>query len=192
MDSTRSISGATSRRYRLMLVLFVTLPLYLWLNLLMTGTSNADSASPAEATAASGSDTRVASKANGGPGKKVAGPSAPAKGQISPAASSGSTALFMINGSGSGTANGDYTSDNAGMNTYYRYFIEVPPGQTRLTVDLFDADVGAGGSGEATAGRDRARGSFDTSATYTLIAPDGNTRTTQFTTGDTTQPAGAD
>ena len=35
-----------------------------------------------------------------------------------------------------------------GLNTFYRYFIEVPPGLARLVVEIFDADVGLGGSGE--------------------------------------------
>ncbi|HEY7912642.1 MAG TPA: hypothetical protein VIG62_12085, partial [Blastocatellia bacterium] len=112
---------------------------------------------------------------------------------FTPQASSGSTALFTIAGSTSGTANGDYISDSGGLNTFYRYFIEVPPGLSRLAIDIFDADVGLGGGTEDTAGRDRDRNDgFDTSVTYTLIDPTGAARTTQFTTGDDTAPAGSD
>ncbi|HKP88150.1 MAG TPA: C25 family cysteine peptidase [Blastocatellia bacterium] len=111
---------------------------------------------------------------------------------FSPQASTGTTSLFTITGSGAGTANGDYVSDNTALDTFYSYFIEVPAGLTRLEVDIFDADVGAGGAAEATAGRDRDRGGFDSTATYTLINPSGVARPTQFNTGSTTAPAGAD
>jgi hypothetical protein len=112
---------------------------------------------------------------------------------FTPQASSGDTALFTIAGSSSGTANGDYISDSGGLNTFYRYFIEVPPGLSRLTIDVFDADVGLGGGTEDTAGRDRDRNDgFDTTATYTLIDPTGAARTTLFTTGDDTAPTGSD
>ncbi|MBI3654167.1 MAG: hypothetical protein HY231_24315 [Acidobacteria bacterium] len=124
--------------------------------------------------------------------KKTAAKTSALNKQISPAASSGTNGLFMIAGSGSSTAFGDYVSDAAGLDTYYRYFIEVPAGQSHLVVELFDADIGLGGTSEAAAGRDRDRGGFDTSAQYTLIDPNGNARPTQFTIGDATQPAGAD
>ena len=96
------------------------------------------------------------------------------------AASTGSASLFMPQGSGAGTGNGDFITANGGggLNTLYRYFIEVPAGLTRFRVQLFDADVGAGGAAEAAANRDRARGTFNTSVTYTLIRPDGSTATT--------------
>lgn len=102
--------------------------------------------------------------------------------------------LFMPQGGGAGTANGDYIiSESPGLNTYYRYFLEVPAGTSRLVVDLFDADVGAGGSGEAAANRDRARGDegFDTTATYSLRNPSGAAVTTSFTTGNSSAPSGA-
>ncbi|HEX2641539.1 MAG TPA: hypothetical protein VHU81_01000, partial [Thermoanaerobaculia bacterium] len=71
--------------------------------------------------------------------------------------------------------------------------MEVPPGLTRMVIDIFDADVGAGaGANEDDAGRDRDRNGFNTTATYSLIAPDGTTRTPVFTTGNATLPAGAD
>jgi hypothetical protein len=79
------------------------------------------------------------------------------------------------------------------MDAPYRYWIEVPPGLSRLVIELFDADIGDGGTGEATAGRDRLRGSgFNTTVTYSLFAPDGTSRAPSFTTGNTTLPAGGD
>src|SRR3954452_4241620 len=98
------------------------------------------------------------------------------------AASTGTSALHMPQGPCAGTANGDYvTASTGGLNTFYRYFIEVPAGIAQLTVEVFDADVGVGGSGEGPAGRDRDRdgGSlFNTTATYTLLRPDGTTAAT--------------
>jgi hypothetical protein len=86
----------------------------------------------------------------------------------------GSTALLTPQGSGSGTANGDYIT--SGLDTFYRYFIEVPPGLSRLVVEVWDADIGEGGGSEDTAGRDRDRGgSYDTDVDYDLIRPDGTT-----------------
>ncbi|HBL29445.1 MAG TPA: hypothetical protein DD490_21645 [Acidobacteria bacterium] len=109
------------------------------------------------------------------------------------AASTGTTALHRPQGSGAGTANGDYiTASAGGLSTSYRYFIEVPSGVTRLTVEIFDADIGIGGSAEATAGRDRDRGGFDTTATYSLLDPSGTAQTVRFTTGDTANPTGGD
>jgi len=97
-----------------------------------------------------------------------------------------------VQGSGEGLNNGDYLSDANGLNAPHRYFIEVPPGQSHLSVDIFDADIGAGGAAEATAGRDRARTAFNTSVNYSIFNPGGQQRTTVFTTGDTANPAGAD
>src|SRR5688572_7389128 len=99
-----------------------------------------------------------------------------------PAASTGTTGLYMPQGSTAGTANGDYVSDTGGMNSVYRYFIEVPSGISRLQVEIFDADIGAGGATEDTAGRDRDRGgAYDTSVTYSLVDPSGASRTPVFT-----------
>lgn len=104
----------------------------------------------------------------------------------------GTSGLMMPQGSGAATANGDYVSATAGLNTFYRYYIEVPSAASRLQIQIFDADVGAGGAAEANAGRDRDRGGFNSSVTYSLIDPSGNTRTALFTTGTTALPAGAD
>lgn len=112
------------------------------------------------------------------------------------AATTGATSLHTPQGSDAGTANGDYVSDTGGMNTVYRYFIEVPPGVSRLVVEMFDPDIGLGGANEDIAGRDRDRGntspSYNTSATYSLFNPAGSTRTTSFTAGSLMAPAGSD
>ncbi|NWG01082.1 MAG: hypothetical protein HXY19_09085, partial [Thermoanaerobaculaceae bacterium] len=105
-----------------------------------------------------------------------------------PVAHAGSTRsgeLFMPQGGGAPTQWGDFiASEPPGLNTFYRYFIEVPAGTSRLVVDLFDADVGAGDTGEAAANRDRQRGgSWNTTATYSLYDPSGTAVTTNFTTG---------
>lgn len=112
----------------------------------------------------------------------------------SPAASTGTTGLLTPQGSGSSTPNGDFISTTGGgLNTSYRYFIEVPPGVSRLVVEIFDADVGLGGGGEDDAGRDRQRGSgWNTSASYSLRDPSGTVQTTRFTTGNNTGPTGSD
>lgn len=110
------------------------------------------------------------------------------------AGSTGTASLHMPQGSGAGTANGDYVTTGVapGLNTFYRYFIEVTPNLSRLQVELFDADVGFGGAAEAALNRDRARGAgFDTTATYSLIDPAGAARTLQFTTGNAAGPADA-
>jgi hypothetical protein len=94
------------------------------------------------------------------------------------AASTGQAALHMPQGSAATTPNGDWVSDSTALNTFYRYFIEVVPGTPRLTVEIFDADVGRGAN-EDDAGRDRDRGGgFSTTATYTLLRPDGTTAAT--------------
>ncbi len=114
-------------------------------------------------------------------------------GGILEAGSTRSGELFMPQGGGAGTPSGDYIMSSGGLATFYRYFIEVPAGTSRLVIDLFDADVGAGGTGEAAANRDRQRGgSWNTTATYSLRDPSGTVVTTNFTTGNTTSPAGAD
>ncbi|HEV7764255.1 MAG TPA: C25 family cysteine peptidase [Thermoanaerobaculia bacterium] len=93
--------------------------------------------------------------------------------------STGQTALHMPQGTDAGTANGDYVSDEGGLNTVYRYWIEVPPGLGRLVVEIFDADIGRGGAGEDDAGRDRDRADgFTGNVDYTLLRPDGSTAAT--------------
>lgn len=92
---------------------------------------------------------------------------------VAEAGSTGATALADVQGSGSTTAQGDYIASAGGLNTFYSAFIEVPPGLSQLVVQIFDADIGAGGGGEAAANRDRARGGFNTSVNYSLIDPGG-------------------
>ena len=86
------------------------------------------------------------------------------------AGSTGQTNLYMPQGADAGTANGDYVIANtAGLNTFYSYFVEVPPGLSRLVVELFDVDVGDGGAGEVAAQRDRDRGGvYDSTFDYAL------------------------
>ena len=114
------------------------------------------------------------------------------------AASTGTTSLLRVTGSQGGTGFGDYVSDAGALNSRYRFFVEVPPGTARLEIDVFDADVGAGGSAEDAANRDRLRNTFNTSTAYRLFQPDGTQVTTgsspalQFATGSATAPAGAD
>lgn len=91
------------------------------------------------------------------------------------AGGTGTTELAMPQGATAGTAVGDYVSDTGGLNTFYSFFFEVPPGLPRLVIDLFDADFGAGGTAEAAAGRDRARGTgFVSTVEYSLLNPSGN------------------
>jgi hypothetical protein len=114
------------------------------------------------------------------------------------AASTGDTSLLRVTGSQGGTGFGDYVSDADALSTTYRFFVEVPPGTSQLSIDLFDADVGAGGSAEDAANRDRLRNAFNTSTAYRLFQPNGTQVTTgsspplQFATGSATAPAGAD
>jgi len=122
-------------------------------------------------------------------------------GGLARAASTGTTALLMPQGSLAESQDGDYISSSVAsgpsgpncpgpcnavpLNTIYRYYVEVPAGLSRLRVQVFDADVGAGGATEATAQRDRSRsGTFTTKAKYTLLRPDGTSAATQ-TCGNT-------
>ncbi|HEV2853230.1 MAG TPA: C25 family cysteine peptidase [Thermoanaerobaculia bacterium] len=100
------------------------------------------------------------------------------------AASTGTTSLHTPQGSGAGTANGEYVATT--LNTFYRYFIEVPPNVGRLVVEVFDPEIGRGGANEDTSGRDRDRGGYDTSADYILIRPDGSTANTLSNCDDNT------
>lgn len=108
------------------------------------------------------------------------------------AGSTGTTELHTPQGDLAGTASGDFVSDAGGLSSVYRYFIEVPAGLSRLQIQIFDADIGAGGAGETLAGRDRSRSGFNTSAAYSLFDPGGTNRPTSFTTGNNTLPAGGD
>nr|MBP7589623.1 hypothetical protein [Thermoanaerobaculia bacterium] len=90
------------------------------------------------------------------------------------AGSTGQTNLYMPQGAAAGTANGDYIMATGGLNTYYSYFVEVPPSLPRLVVELFDVDEGAGGAGEVVAQRDRDRGgAYNSTFNYSLLNPSG-------------------
>ena len=109
------------------------------------------------------------------------------------AGGTGDSELVTIQGGGAVRSQGDYLSATTGLDTYYSYFAEVPPGLGRFDLDLYDADIGAGGGGasEAAANRDRARTDFNTTASYTLRAPNGSLVSTRFATGSTTLPTGS-
>jgi peptidase C25-like protein len=171
MKRTRDLAHASSPLVRVVLILSVAILLIGITGLQLAGASSSSKDKDSKQGTAKGS--------KGAPTFK-------------PQATSGSTSLYTLQGSGAATSNGDYISSTAGLDTSYHYFIEVPPGLSSLQVDLFDADIGAGGTAEAAAGRDRDRGGFDTTATYTLTDPSGTARTTKFTTGSTTLPVGAD
>jgi Peptidase family C25 len=89
------------------------------------------------------------------------------------AGSSITSSLIVHQGAQENTPSGDFIMSTNGMDTVARYFIEVPPGLGRLSVDLFDPDVGQGGAGEVLAQRDRDRGNYDTSVVYSLFDPNG-------------------
>lgn len=110
------------------------------------------------------------------------------------AGTTGSTNLLMPQGPGTETQDGDYfTADNVTtpcpgtcpLEALYRYYIEVPAGLGALRVQIFDADIGAGGANEQYAQRDRTRETFNTKVKYTLKNPAGTTVATQ-TCGATT------
>lgn len=110
------------------------------------------------------------------------------------AGSSGTTGLFTAQGSSAGLPFGDFVSDAAAgaLNRSYRFYIEVPSTAGRLQVDIFDADIGLGGAGDATANRDRDRAGYDSAVTYRLFDPSGTEVTTRFTTGNNAGPLGSD
>lgn len=81
--------------------------------------------------------------------------------------------LVMQQGSGSSTAFGDYTSDVNGLNTFYSYWVEVPPATGSLQINIYDRETGGGGGGEAADGRDRARNTFNTTTNYQVRNPAG-------------------
>jgi len=120
------------------------------------------------------------------------------------AASTGQTNLLMPQGAGAEVQFGDYVTSHfastcggcitgAGLNTVYRYYIEVPSGLSRLRIQVFDPDIGGGDTGaggiEAPAQRDRCRSAttctsadYNTDVKYTLINPSGATVATQTCT----------
>ncbi len=62
---------------------------------------------------------------------------------VAPAGTSGGAGSLLVqSGSGAPTPRGDYVSSAGGLNTYYSYFIEVPPGTPSLQIDIFDINLG--------------------------------------------------
>jgi hypothetical protein len=103
------------------------------------------------------------------------------------------TPLLRIAGGTAGGDLGDFVSDEGDLNTHYTYYVEVPAGTTRLTIDIFDADFGDGGDNDTNNDRDRERGtSFNSTTTYRVFNPAGGAVTTNFTNGTATGPNGAD
>jgi Peptidase family C25 len=107
------------------------------------------------------------------------------------------TSLHTPQGADAATNNGDFvTSEDGGpppaLDTYYSYFVEVPPNLTSLQIQIFDADIGAGPADEDDNGRDRNRNAYETEATYSLINPANVNVTPRFTAGTNALPAGAD
>ncbi|HKY06094.1 MAG TPA: C25 family cysteine peptidase, partial [Blastocatellia bacterium] len=109
---------------------------------------------------------------------------------VVPQASTGSASLLTVQGSNAGSSNGDYVSDSNELDTFYRFYIEVPSSLTRLTVEIFDPDIGLGGSSEDDNGRDRDRDGYNSTVTYTLLDPTGSTRATL--NGNSSSPSGSD
>lgn len=58
----------------------------------------------------------------------------------SPVSNSPTDQLLYTLGGGSPASRGDYVSATDGLNTYFSFFIEVPPGQGNLTVQIWDPD----------------------------------------------------
>ena len=84
--------------------------------------------------------------------------------------------LITLQGAGANCSFGDaYSANNntgctggaTGLDTYYSYWIEVPPGTSELQVDIFDADIGAGPN------HDVGRSGYNTAVRYTLHNPTG-------------------
>lgn len=79
--------------------------------------------------------------------------------------------LFGSFNNTNGPAGGDFVNSTGGLNSNWLYNIEIPPSQTNLTVEIFDADVrGKFAAGEIhdTADANDANGA---QATYRLIDP---------------------
>jgi hypothetical protein len=84
--------------------------------------------------------------------------------------------LIIIQGSGAPASSGDYISATVaggGLNSSYDFYIEVPPGLPQLVVDLYDQDVGGGGTNDNTGNRDAIRTNLDTCVRYRLYTPTG-------------------
>ena len=92
------------------------------------------------------------------------------------AASPGSTLpdqLLHQAGESRGRSNGDWVSDDdaGALNTIYRYFIEVPPGQSNLTIQVYDGDAGVSGLADLHDGL--TGDAWNTTTTYQIFDPTG-------------------
>ena len=84
-----------------------------------------------------------------------------------PAGTSGGPATPLgQSGSGAPLVQGDYVSALAGLDTYFSYFIEVPPGTLSLVIDIFDPNVGGL--------HDLVIGANDTATGYQVLDPTGS------------------
>ncbi len=117
-------------------------------------------------------------------------------GWLAPAAAGGHDDLIRVYGDSNPTAFGGYTVSIEGLNEYYVIGIEVPPGAAQLVIDIFDADVGAGGAADISGDRDNQNGgAWDSYHIYTLFdeqlnfIPFGNYN---YLYGDATFPVGSD
>ncbi len=74
-------------------------------------------------------------------------------------------------------------------NKYHSYFVEVPPGTGNLTIELFDADAGAG-AGEAAAGRDTVAATLAQSTQYSVLNPAGTAQAVRYARGNSVSASG--
>ena len=108
-------------------------------------------------------------------------------------ASTGSANLYMPQGSGAGSASGDFVSSAVGgLNTQYHYWVEVPPGLSRLRIQVYDADTGtAPEDANGTEGRDRIRNAANVSVRYTVVPPSGTSTIVNCIAGACSTNSGA-
>jgi len=100
------------------------------------------------------------------------------------------TIMLSVAGRQMGLSNGEYVTEQGGLNQPYRYYVEVPAGYSgSLVIDIFDADCGAGGG---SAARDfQHGGSFNSNFSYALTSPTGSSLSTNFSSGTPSAPSGA-
>lgn len=111
--------------------------------------------------------------------------------------------LFNVRGPDAPCGNGDITVNQASpcfaavSPRRYEFYIEVPPGTSNLTVEIFDPDVGSGGNAEATAGRDAINtgsnvAAVATGTTYVIADSLGAAVTQIYSRGDSDEPLASD
>jgi hypothetical protein len=108
--------------------------------------------------------------------------------------------LIGILGPDRGFGFGDYVTDRVsglqrgGATTPYRFFVEVPPGQTQLVVQIFDAEVGGGDNlgtpavNEDLHDQDNTTAGYSQVLVYSLIDPAGTVVATRTLTGQDCDP----